>query len=118
MKLKARNKCGQADVPLRSVLGMAGWHPVSGVERALEFHKYDLKSGAPSEMLSSIHHGSEKESTDATVNDPKGLQHVLKYIAEPFKNKARCFLNLQDFGSEHVARLQALSQINSVSIEL
>ena len=87
MKAKLITKCRKSDAPLRSVLGMVGWNRASPVDRALEFHQYDLQNGVAPDVLSSNHHLATSDSTDATITDLKGLEYILKYLIEPFREK-------------------------------
>ena len=87
VKAKLITKCRKTDAPLRSVLGMIGWNHASTVDRAIEFHQYDLQNGVAADVLSSNHHLATSDSVDATITDLKGLEYILKYLIEPFREK-------------------------------
>ena len=87
VKAKLITKCRKTDAPLRSVLGMIGWNHASPVDRAIEFHQYDLQNGVAADVLSSNHHLATSDSVDATITDLKGLEYILKYLTEPFREK-------------------------------
>ena len=90
-KVRLNNKCRSTDIPLRSVLGMVGWNGFSPINRAVEFHQYDLQNGVPAELLSSSRHSVASDNIDATITDLKGLEYVLEYISKPFEDKVGVF---------------------------
>ena len=91
-KVKSMKICRKTDIPLRSALGMVGWNPVSPVERAVEFHQYDLQNGVAAEVLSGGHHSVSSDMSDAAIADLRGLEYILKYQSEPFQDKVGALL--------------------------
>ena len=100
-KTKSMKICRKTDIPLRSVLGMVGWHPVSPIHRAVEFHQYDLQNGVAAEVLSGSHHSVTSGNSEAAITDSRGLEYILKYLSEPFEDKVNIMLIFYDRNQHH-----------------
>ncbi len=88
-----RKNSGKSDVPLESILSMAGWKTRTELQSAAEFFRFDSKNGIPPCMTSSnAHQESDKTAKNVVVTDAMGYSSMLDNLVSRFRNKVRLFI--------------------------
>eukprot|EP00794_Sanderia_malayensis_P019244 gene19244-21172_t len=84
-----RRQTGKCDVPLRSVLSMAGWHGKdTDLKKAIEFFHFDFENGVSPAVTSANSYGVAGEiGRDVIVTDKRGYAYMAEDIAQPFLHK-------------------------------
>ncbi|KAI9497881.1 hypothetical protein BDB00DRAFT_969480 [Zychaea mexicana] len=98
---------GQVDISARVGLDLAGWYPLTPLERAVEYYNFDWEYGENPEV-SSLLHGIENDENsygntafgedsdgDLFVVDQRGFKHIFLEAANEFleKNDSRVLLS-------------------------